>query len=140
MASLDNGMTKPGKKGWARLIAATGYSAKGLRAAWRHEEAFRIEALLALIFLPFAFVINQGLAHQLILIMACFIVVLAELFNTAIESVVDRISSELHPLSGQAKDIGSAGVFVSLVLFGVVWGISGWHYLRHDLQLPVFWG
>ncbi|HET8710780.1 MAG TPA: diacylglycerol kinase [Spongiibacteraceae bacterium] len=119
-------MTKPGKTGIARLIAATGYSLKGFRAAWKHEEAFRIEATLACVCIPLAFWVGQNLTHQLLLVMSCAIVILAELFNSAIEAAIDRFGSEMHPLSGQAKDIGSAGVFTSLMLFLIVWLPSLW--------------
>ena len=122
-------MTKPGKTGLPRLIAAAGYSMRGLHAAWRHEEAFRLELCLALIFLPLSFFVADTLPHQLILIVSCFLIVIAELVNSAIEAVVDRVSSEIHPLSGQAKDIGSAAVFTSLLLFIVLWGLTIWHYL-----------
>lgn len=123
-------MTKPGKTGLSRLVAATGYSFKGLRAAWRCEEAFRIEACLAIAFLPLSFWLAESLSHQLILIMSCAIVVIAELINSAIEANVDRVSNEMHPLSGQAKDLGSAAVFISLLLFATIWGLSAWHYWR----------
>jgi diacylglycerol kinase (ATP) len=119
-------MTKPGKTGIARLIAATGYSMQGFRAAWKHEEAFRIEATLACLCVPASFWVGQGLTHQLLLVVTCALVILAELFNSAIEAAVDRFGSEMHPLSGQAKDIGSAGVFTSLALFLIVWGASLW--------------
>ena len=123
-------MNKPGKRGIPRLIAAAGYSIKGFKAAWRHEEAFRIEATLAVLFLPAAFWIGETLAHQLVLIVTCFIVIVAELTNSAIEAVVDRVSAEKHPLSGQAKDIGSALVFATLILFAIVWILSIWHHFR----------
>lgn len=119
-------MTKPGKTGIARLIAATGYSLKGLRAAWKYEEAFRIEATLACLCVPLAFYVGRDLTHQLLLVITCAIVILAELFNSAIEAAIDRHGSEMHPLSGQAKDIGSAGVFTSLVLFIICWTSSLW--------------
>ena len=121
-------MTKPGKTGLSRLIAATGYSMKGLRAAWKYEEAFRIEATLSIICIPLAFWIGRDLTHQLLLVVTCAIVILAELFNSAIEAAVDRFGSEMHPLSGQAKDIGSAGVFTSLMLFLIVWAPSLWQH------------
>jgi diacylglycerol kinase (ATP) len=119
-------MTKPGKTGLARLFAATGYSMQGLRAAWRHEEAFRIEATLACLCVPLAFWVGRDLTHQLLLVICCAIVIIAELVNSAIEAAVDRFGSEQHPLSGQAKDIGSAAVFTSLVLFIVAWVPSLW--------------
>ena len=119
-------MTKPGKTGLARLIAATGYSVKGFRAAWKYEEAFRIEATLSCVCLPLSFFVGQGLTHQLLLVMSCALVILAELFNSAIEAAVDRFGSEMHPLSGQAKDIGSAAVLTTLILFVIVWIPSLW--------------
>jgi diacylglycerol kinase (ATP) len=119
-------MTKPGKTGLARLFAATGYSMQGFRAAWKYEEAFRIEATLACTCVPLSFWVGQGLTHQLLLVISCGLVLLAELFNSAIEAAVDRFGSEMHPLSGQAKDIGSAAVFTSLILFLIVWVPSLW--------------
>ncbi len=121
-------MTKPGKTGLARLIAATRYSMQGLRAAWKYEEAFRIEATLALLCVPFAFVIGDGLAHKIGLLICCGLVIITELINSAIEAAVDRFGSEMHPLSGQAKDIGSAAVFTSLMLFLACWLPSLWHW------------
>lgn len=117
-------MMKPGKRGLARLIAATGYSMQGLRAAWQHEEAFRIEASLAVVAMPLAFWVGEGLTHQLLLVMVCGLVIITELLNSAIEAAIDRFGGEIHPLSGQAKDIGSAAVFCSLGLFAVTWGLS----------------
>lgn len=119
-------MTKPGKTGLPRLFAATRYSMQGLRAAWKYEEAFRLEATIACICIPLSFWVGQGLPHQLLLVISCGLVLLAELFNSAIEAAVDRFGSEMHPLSGQAKDIGSAGVFTSLMLFLIVWLPSLW--------------
>ncbi len=119
-------MTKPGKTGFARLLAATGYSFKGLRAAWKHEEAFRIEATLACLCIPLAFWVGHDLTHRLLLVICCGLVIITELINSAIEAAVDRFGSELHPLSGQAKDIGSAAVFSSLMLFLIVWAPSLW--------------
>lgn len=123
-------MNKPGKKGIARLIAATQYSIHGFKAAWHYEEAFRTELCLALLFFPACFWIGETLAHQLVLVISCFLVVIAELTNSAIEAVVDRVSAERHPLSGQAKDIGSALVFCTLILFIIIWGLSFWHFFR----------
>lgn len=114
-------MTKPGKTGLPRLIAATGYSWKGLCAAWKHEEAFRIEATLACLCIPLAFIVGQGLAHKIALLICCGLVIITELVNSAIEAAIDRFGSEMHPLSGQAKDIGSAAVFSSLILFALAW-------------------
>jgi diacylglycerol kinase (ATP) len=86
--------------------------------------------VLAALFFPAAFWLGETLTHKLILIMSCALVVLAELVNSAIEAVVDRIGDEYHELSGRAKDIGSAAVFVTLALFVVVWGLSFWQWLH----------
>ncbi|MFV8818553.1 diacylglycerol kinase [Haliea sp. E17] len=126
----QTGMSKPDRRGVARLVAATRYSWKGFKAAWMNEEAFRLEASLAIGFVPLAFLIGDSLAHQVALVITCGLVILAEVINTAIESIVDRIGTEYDPLSGQAKDLGSAGVFVSLSLFLVVWIPSFWHYFH----------
>ena len=123
-------MMKPGKRGLPRLIDATRYSMQGLRAAWRHEEAFRLEASLALIAIPLAFYIGDGLTHQLLLIIVSGLVIITELLNSAVEAAIDRFGGDIHPLSGRAKDIGSAAVFSSLVLFAAVWIPSLWQWLR----------
>jgi diacylglycerol kinase (ATP) len=125
--------TRPGKRGLSRLVAATANSWKGLQAAWQSEEAFRQEASLALLFLPLSYWVGQTLTHQLLLATACGLVILAELINTAIESIIDRIGPEQDPLSGQAKDLGSAIVLVTLILFLVIWVPSLWQFTRHLL-------
>lgn len=122
-------MTKTTHSGIPRLIAATRYSLQGLAAAWKHEEAFRIEVYLAAVFIPLSFVIGQDLNQQLLLLISCALVLMAELVNSAIEAIVDRISLDHHTLSGRSKDIGSAVVFIALVLFVVVWALSAWQYL-----------
>ena len=99
-----------GKKGLRRLINATGYSMKGLSAAYRNEAAFREEVLLACVLIPCALLIGSVL-----------LLMLVEILNSAIEAVVDRIGPELHPLSGRAKDLGSAAVFIAMIILGVTW-------------------
>ena len=130
MPSAAKMMSKPRRSGLARLVAATRYSWRGFKAAWLHEEAFRLEATLALAFVPLAFIIGQTISHQIALVITCGLVILAEVINTAIESIVDRIGTERDPLSGQAKDLGSAAVFVTLGLFLLVWTVSAWHYFH----------
>ena len=114
-------MNKPGRTGPARILDAYKYSLKGLRAAWRHEEAFRQESMLALIMLPVAIWLGTNASQRSILIITVVLVVIVELINSAIEAVVDRISTSHHPLSGQAKDIGSAAVMLSLLLCASCW-------------------
>ena len=123
---MNDEMNKPGRDGLTRIFYATGYSIKGIKAAWIHESAFRQELSLMMLMLPAAFWLGQTVEQRLLLIIPCFIVVIAELVNSALEAVVDRIGPEHHVLSGQAKDIGSAAVFFSLILTGVCWGMIAW--------------
>jgi diacylglycerol kinase (ATP) len=116
-------MSKPGKTGIARVIDAFGYSMKGLSAAWRFEAAFRQEVALAILLIPSAFYLATNHIELILLIASIFWVLMAELANSSVEAVVDRTGHETHELSGRAKDIGSALVFVSLVLLTIVWGI-----------------
>ena len=108
-------------KGWRRLVNATGYSWAGLKAAWRNEEAFRQEALLCAALVPVALWLGDSAIEQALLISSLLLVVIVELLNSGIEAVVDRIGQERHELSGRAKDIGSAAVFVALLNAAVVW-------------------
>lgn len=114
-------MAKPGYTGLTRIIKATGYSLQGFRAAWKHESAFRQETLLTAVLIPFAIWLGQDATQIALLVGTLFLVVVVELLNSAIEAVVDRVSDDHHKLSGRAKDMGSAAVFVSLALTGVVW-------------------
>jgi len=112
---------KPGHTGWRHLVHSTRYSLKGLKAAWRHESAFRQELALCVLLLPLAWWIGQGPVEWVLLVGSCLLVLVVELVNSAIESVVDRIGPEHHELSGRAKDLGSAAVMVSLALAGLTW-------------------
>lgn len=120
-------MGKPGKTGIARVIDAFGYSMKGFAAAWQYEAAFRQEVALGVILIPTAFWLAQTPVELILLISSVFWVWMAELANSSVEAVVDRTGSEKHELSGRAKDIGSALVFVSLVLLALVWGIIAYY-------------
>ncbi|WP_374641087.1 diacylglycerol kinase [Hydrogenophaga sp.] len=114
--------TSPIKKrhGLQRVWYAAGYSFKGLRAGW-HEPAFRQELLLSLVLIPLALVIARQWLEAVALIGTVVLVMITELLNTAVESVVDRVGPEWHELSGRAKDMGSAAVLLSLLLCGGVW-------------------
>lgn len=114
-------MPKSDKRGLQRLVAATGYSAAGLRAAWRHEEAFRQEVALVLVLLPVALWLGQSGLERALLVGSCLLVIVVELLNSAVEAVVDRVGHDLHELSARAKDLGSAAVLISLLLAAVVW-------------------
>ncbi|BCO13221.1 MULTISPECIES: diacylglycerol kinase [Aeromonas] len=115
-------MAKPGATGVTRIINATGYSMKGLKSAWINEAAFRQELMLILLLMPLAFWIGDTLDQILLLVCISWLVVIVEVLNSAVEAVVDRIGSEHHELSGRAKDLGSAAVFIALALNALVWG------------------
>ncbi|MFQ2893163.1 diacylglycerol kinase [Aeromonas caviae] len=115
-------MAKPGATGITRIINATVYSMKGLKSAWINEAAFRQELVLILLLMPLAFWIGDSLNEILLLVCISWLVVIVEVLNSAVEAVVDRIGSEHHELSGRAKDLGSAAVFIALALNALVWG------------------
>ncbi|MCE8005102.1 diacylglycerol kinase [Billgrantia ethanolica] len=117
---------KPARTGWRHLIDATGYSIKGLRFAFHHETAFRQELALCVVLLPLAWWIGAGPVEWILLMGSCLLVLTVELINSAIESVVDRIGTEHHELSGRAKDIGSAAVMIALIAAGLTWGLLAW--------------
>jgi len=117
---------KPGKTGMARLIKATTYSWKGIRAAFRHEAAFRQELLLVLVLFPASFWVARSMIEWVLLVIPLLLVLVVELLNSAIESVVDRISDQAHVLSGQAKDMGSAAVLFSLLIIVAAWAPITW--------------
>lgn len=114
-------MPKNGQHGWRRVLAAAFFSLAGLRAAWRHEAAFRQELLLAVILVPLAFWLGETPLQRLLLLGPWLLVLVVELLNSAIEAVVDRIGPEHHPLSGRAKDLASAAVLLSLLLAAATW-------------------
>ena len=116
-------MAKPGATGIKRIINATGYSFRGLSAAFKHESAFRQELALAVILAPVAIYAGQTNVERSILIGSLLLVLIVELLNSSIEAIVDRVGHEHHELSGQAKDIGSAAVFVSLANVVITWVI-----------------
>ena len=119
---------KPGRTGVRRLVHATHYSFRGLAFAWSNESAFRQEVCLCAVLVPAALWLGQDAAERGLLIGCCFIVLLVELLNTAVEAVVDRIGHEPNALAGSAKDLGSAAVFVSLLLTATVWGLILWEH------------
>ena len=112
---------KPGKTGIRRILDATGYSLQGLKAAWIHEAAFRQELVLTLVLSICTLLLPVTNLERIMMISSLLLVVIVELINSAIEAVVDRVSDDWHELSGRAKDIGSAAVFVALFLALFVW-------------------
>ena len=112
-----------GKTGFARLWNAFGYSLAGFRAAYKHEDAFRQEVLLAAILIPLALWLPVTPVGKALMIASVLLVIMVELLNSAVEATVDRISLENHALAKRAKDIGSSAVLVSLLNVIVVWGL-----------------
>jgi len=114
-------MGKTGVTGIKRIIHATGYSWLGLKAAYKHESAFRQEIWSAVILIPLGYYLGQDWTGRAALIGSVLFVLVVELLNSAIETVVDRISDEPHELSGRAKDMGSAAVLIALIIAAIVW-------------------
>lgn len=109
------------KSGLQRIVRAFFYSLSGLQLALRHEHAFRQEVLLAVILLPIACIVPVTPVERVLLIATVLLVLIVELLNSSVEAAIDRIGLETHHLSKQAKDIGSAAVFLALVLLTVTW-------------------
>ena len=110
-----------GKTGLKRIINATGYSLAGFKAAYQHEAAFRQIVLINVILIPVTFFLDVTRIEQEVLIAVCLLAMIVELFNSAIEAVVDRVSLDKHPLSKNAKDMGSAAQFVAQTIIVATW-------------------
>ena len=108
------------RRGLRRAWYATGYSLSGLLSAWS-ETAFRQEAIAAAVMLPLAFALGRSWVEVALLAGSVLLVMIVELLNTCVESAIDRIGPEWHPLSKRAKDMGSAAVLLSLLLAGGIW-------------------
>ena len=112
-----------GKTGLQRVWNAFFYSMDGLRAAFRHEDAFRQEVFLAAVLLPAALFTPAAGTGKALMVASVLLVLIVELLNSAVEAAVDRISLENHALAKRAKDIGSAAVLLALLNVPVVWGL-----------------
>ena len=112
-----------GKTGITRLVNAFGYSLDGLKAAFRHEDAFRQLTILALILIPAAFIVHTTPLARALLVASSLATLIIELLNSAIEAAVDHTSLERHPLAKRAKDMGSAAQLLGLINLATVWGI-----------------
>src|SRR5665647_850749 len=104
-----------GKTGLRRLLNAFRYSFDGLKAAYKNEDAFRQEVLLAAVLIPLTFVLEHSVIGRAMMLGSVFLVIIVELLNSAVEATVDRISLDNHLLAKRAKDIGSAAVMLSLL-------------------------
>lgn len=112
-----------GARGFKRIINATGYSMCGLKTAFVNEAAFRTLLLLSIILISIALLLPVSAVEKAVMVAVCLLSLIIELFNSAIEAVVDRISLERHELSKNAKDLGSAAQFIGLWTIFIVWGI-----------------
>lgn len=110
-----------GKTGLRRVWNALFYSFDGLKAAYRHEDAFRQEILLAAVLIPVACFLPAPGTGKALMIASVLLVLIVELLNSAVEATVDRVSLEHHRLAKRAKDIGSAAVLFSLINVITVW-------------------
>lgn len=121
-------MTEPvsqfkSKSGLGRILPAMGYAIDGLKAAWKHEHAFRQELVFVVIGTVAALMLSVSSFQKLFLIAVLVLVLIVELFNSAIEAIVDRVSLDRHPLSKNAKDMGSAAVMLSIFLAVASWTV-----------------
>ena len=113
-----------GKTGIRRLINAFGYSLDGIKAAFRHEDAFRQLALLAIILIPTAlFIVPASPLARALLVSSSLATLVIELLNSAIEAAVDHTSLERHPLAKRAKDMGSAAQLLGLINLAAMWSL-----------------
>jgi len=109
--------------GLRRIWNAALYSIAGIRATWNNEAAFRQELVLCLFMVPAAFWVGGSAVERALLAGSCLFVLVVELLNSAIETAIDRIGVDRHKLSGRAKDMGSAAVFISLWMAALCWGL-----------------
>ena len=104
-----------------RLIVATKNSLVGLAECFKHEEAFRIQVVIALIALPSIYWVADNIMEGLLLLFVTVLMMITELLNSALETAVDRVGMDYHELSKRAKDIASAAVFFAILLMAVTW-------------------
>lgn len=108
-------------KGLKRIYLASVNSFRALTWLYKNESAFRQELLLLIVTIPVTFLLNISYKEQAVLILSIVFIIFTEIINTAIEAVVDRVGLEIHPLSGLAKDLGSAAVLISMIIAAIIW-------------------
>ena len=116
-------------RGPKQIYKALIWSAKGMRAGWTYESSFRLEVYLCAIFFPIGLWLGNGALEKALLCGSQLLVLSAELLNSAIEAVVDKVSPEFHELAGRAKDMGSAAVFLLMMNVLLCWGLILWQRL-----------
>ncbi|EXD69421.1 prokaryotic diacylglycerol kinase family protein [Acinetobacter baumannii 58452] len=118
---MDSYSPYKGKSGLKRILNATSYSISGFKAAYQNEAAFRQIVLINLVLIPVSFFLDVTRGEHALMIIVCLFAIIVELFNSAIEAVVYRVSLEKHQLSKNAKDMGSAAQFVALSIIVATW-------------------
>ena len=116
-------MAGSGNTGITRWVKALGFTWLGLKAAYKHEEAFRQEVWTLIVAVPLAIWLGETGIEIALLIGSVLLLLIVELLNSAVEAVVDRFGGEIHELSGRAKDMGSAAVFIAMINTAMVWGL-----------------
>ena len=113
-------------RGPRQIVKALIWSYKGLRAGWTYEASFRLEVYLCVILFPLGLWLGRGALEKALLCGSLLLVLSAELLNSAIEAVVDKVCPEFHELDGRAKDMGSAAVFLLMLNVLLCWGLVLW--------------
>jgi diacylglycerol kinase (ATP) len=113
-------------RGPRQIYRALIWSLRGLRAGWTFEASFRLEVYLCSIVVPLGLWLGRGAVEKALLSGSAILVLAAELLNSAVEAVVDKVSPEFHELAGRAKDMGSAAVFLLMLNVLLCWGLVLW--------------
>lgn len=132
MVNNSSEQFKPNGTGIKRLFKAFNCSMLGFKAAFKYESAFRQELLLCIILLPISFVVSSSIYIWLALICSLLFLLFAEVVNSAIEALADRISTDHHELLGRAKDLGSSAVFIAMIVVSLVWGVVLFSYFQNN--------
>lgn len=104
---------------WKALI----WSLKGLRAAWIQEASFRLEVCLCVILFPLGLWLGNGAIEKILLCGSLFLVLSAEMLNSALEAIVDHVCPDTHSFAERAKDMGSAAVFILMLNVILTWAL-----------------
>ena len=117
---------KAARTGVMRIFDAAGHSARGIRACWNNEAAFRQDVMLSVALFGLSFFLANSAEQWLLLVIPLVLILIVELLNSAVENTVDRIGEERHVLSGRAKDMGSAAVLFCHVVIVLSWSAIAW--------------
>ncbi len=121
------------RRDFKNFFQSVGYAIEGFWAAMKHEPSFREDLIFMLILTPIAVILPVKAVSTAVMIASLFVIVIAELLNSAIEWTIDDISLEKRPFAKRAKDMGSAAVFLAYINWAVVWGVivySNWHRIQ----------